>query len=104
MFCWIADIQGILFPMVEMHCIVTGVVQGVAYRTYAQESATELELVGFVQNQENGSVVVVAHGSPDVLKEFVEYLYEGSLTSKVEGVAVEWSSPNKTFDEFSVLH
>lgn len=90
--------------MVEMHCIVTGSVQGVAYRTYVQESATELELVGYVKNLADGSVEVVAQGLPDVLKEFVEYLHEGSLSSKVDGVAVEWRTPHKTFDEFSVLH
>jgi len=90
--------------MVEMHCTITGNVQGVAYRTYVQESATELELVGYVKNRLDGSVEVVAQGFPEVLKEFVEYLHEGSLTSKVEGVAVEWRTSHKTFDEFSVLH
>lgn len=90
--------------MVEMHCIVTGNVQGVAYRTYVQESATELELVGYVKNKKDGSVEVVAQGFPETLKEFVEYLHEGSLTSKVDGVAVDWRTPHKTFDEFSVLH
>ena len=90
--------------MVEMHCVVTGKVQGVAYRPYVQESATELELVGYVKNHDDGTVEVVAQGLPETLKEFVEYLYEGSLTSKVEGVAVEWKTARKTFDEFSVLH
>jgi acylphosphatase len=90
--------------MIEMHCIVTGSVQGVAYRTYAQESAMKLELVGYVQNQPDGTVQVIAQGRSDVLKEFVEYLYEGSLTSVVEGVSVEWKSIGKTYDEFSLLH
>ncbi len=90
--------------MIEMHCIVTGKVQGVAYRTYAQESATELGLVGYVRNLPDGTVRVVAQGTPDELKGFVEYLYEGSLMAKVEGVAVEWRSISKTLDEFSLLH
>jgi len=90
--------------MVEMYCVVTGHVQGVAYRTYVQESATQLELVGYVKNRADGTVEVLAQGLPDTLKELVEYLYEGSLLSKVEGVSVEWRTPYKTFAEFSLLH
>jgi acylphosphatase len=90
--------------MVEIHCIVTGKVQGVAYRAYVQESATELELIGSVSNMTNGSVEVIAQGSPDTLKEFIEHLHEGSLMSRVEGVAVDWRSVDTTYTEFSVLH
>jgi acylphosphatase len=90
--------------MVEIYCVVTGKVQGVAYRAYVQEAATELDIVGYAKNHSNGSVVVVAQGSPDVLKDFVEYLHEGSLLSAVEGVAVEWRSASKTFFDFSLLH
>lgn len=90
--------------MVEIYCVITGQVQGVAYRAYVQETATHMNLVGYAKNQSDGSVLVVVQGGPDSLKEFVEYLHEGSLLSKVEGVAVEWRSASKTFSEFSVLH
>jgi acylphosphatase len=90
--------------MVEIYCVVTGKVQGVAYRVYVQDAATELGLVGYAKNQSDGSVLIVAQGEPDVLRSFVEHLHEGSLMSVVEGVAVEWRSIGKTFDEFSLLH
>ena len=90
--------------MVEMKCTIYGKVQGVQYRVYAQDSAVELDIVGYVRNNPDGSVEVLAQGLPDVLKEFVEYLYEGSLLAKVESVSVEWQSARKTFTEFSVLH
>lgn len=90
--------------MIELTAIVTGRVQGVAYRAYLQEAATELELVGWAKNNDDGSVTVCAQGMPDTLKDFVEYLHEGSLLAKVESVSVEWSSPRKTYSEFSVLH
>ena len=96
--------QGILLHMVEMYCLVVGNVQEVAYRAYVQESATKLEIVGYVKNLTDGSVVVVAQGSPDILKDFVEYLHEGSSLAQVDSVAVDWRSPSRTFHEFSVLH
>ena len=90
--------------MTEIYCVVTGEVQGVRYRTYAQDSATELKLVGYVKNQSDGSVVVVAQGFPDELKAFVEYLNEGSSLSRVASVAVDWRSPSKSFEELSIIH
>ena len=96
--------QGILLCMIEMRCVVAGRVQGVAYRAYVQDSATDLQLTGSVQNHSDGTVVVIVQGMPDVLKDFVEYLHEGSSLSKVESVAVDWQSPKQTFTEFSVLH
>ncbi len=89
--------------MVELRAIVTGRVQGVRYRDFVQRSAGELGLVGKVQNNHDGSVLVIAQGLPDILKTFVEYLHEGSLFSKVEGVAVEWSTAGKSYDDFSVV-
>jgi acylphosphatase len=90
--------------MVEIHALVTGMVQGVAYRTYLQEMATELQIVGRVKNLPDGSVEVVAQSEPDTLRAFIECMHEGSLLSVVAGVAVEWRSASKTFHEFSVLH
>lgn len=89
--------------MVEMRCIITGRVQGVRYRDYVQASATELGVVGLVENLPDGSVLVVAQGMPDLLKDFVEYLHEGSLLSHVDGVAIEWGTARKLYDDFSII-
>jgi acylphosphatase len=90
--------------MIELQAVVTGKVQGVMYRAYVQEAATTLGLVGYAKNLQDGTVYVVAQGLPDVLKEFVEYLNEGSSLSKVESVGIDWRSASATYSEFSVLH
>ena len=90
--------------MIEMCCIVNGKVQNVAYRAYVQDSACELGVCGHVRNLSDGTVEVVAQGRPDVLKEFVEYLHEGSLLSKVENVSIDWRTVKKPHDDFSILH
>lgn len=90
--------------MVEMKCIISGKVQAVAYRAYVEVSANDLGVVGYSRNLPDGTVEVVAQGDPNTLKEFVEYLHEGSLLSEVEGVAVEWGSIKKVYDDFSTLH
>ena len=90
--------------MVELRCIISGNVQGVGFRAYVEDSATALNLKGWVKNHQNGTVEVVAQGTPDILKEFIEYLNEGSLLSTVAGLDVEWSDAKVTFGDFSVLH
>ena len=90
--------------MIEIYCICTGKVQGVAYRDYAQTSAGELKLAGWVENLPDGTVAVCAQGFPDTLKDFVEYLNEGSLTAQVTGVSVEWRTAREVFDDFSIIH
>ena len=90
--------------MIAIECEVYGLVQGVRYRSYVEDAATKLGLVGYVRNNQSGTVTVVAHGLPDTLKEFIEYLYEGSLQSRVESVEVSWHHPVATYYEFSVLH
>jgi acylphosphatase len=89
--------------MVEIYCIVSGNVQGVRYRDYVQVSASELGVVGWVKNLPDGTVGVCAQGLPDTLKEFVEYLHEGSLNAKVDAVSVDWRTATKLYDEFSIL-
>lgn len=90
--------------MIEIYCIVTGKVQGVAYRDYVQVSAGELGLSGWIKNLPDGSVEVCAQGLPDILKDFVEYLNEGSLYAKVDGVSIDWRTARKMFDDFSIIH
>ena len=89
--------------MIRMEAMVSGEVQAVRYRVFVQDSATHLDLLGTVENLHDGTVRVIAEGIPDVLKEFVEYLHEGSLQAKVASVAVDWQTATGTFDEFSVL-
>lgn len=90
--------------MLEIQCLINGKVQGVAYRAYVQDSALALKLSGYARNLPDGTVEVVAQGDGSTLKEFVEYLHEGSLLAVVEGVAVEWRTSRKELDDFSIKH
>lgn len=90
--------------MHEIECVITGKVQQVAYRVFAQDAASELSLVGYTENQPDGSVLVVAQGDRELLKEFVEYLHEGSLMAKVESVSVDWKTAKTLYDDFSIKH
>lgn len=88
----------------EIRCIVSGRVQMVMYRDFAQRKARSLLVVGTVKNLSDGTVEVIAQGTPDQLKQYIEKLNEGSILSRVEGVAVEWRSARPTYDDFTILY
>jgi len=87
----------------EVFCIVSGKVQAVGYRDFVSRLAKEHGIVGFVRNKPDDTVEILGQGYPDILKQFVEELNEGSVLAKVDGVAVDWRSPEVQFDDFQVL-
>ena len=67
---------------------VRGQVQGVGYRWFVQREAGRLGLDGWVSNQHDGSVEVVAEGREAALSELVLMLWEGPPGASVGGVDV----------------
>lgn len=88
----------------EIEAIIHGKVHGVRYRDFVQQCAGETGVCGFVENREDGTVRVVAQGTPDALKALIDCLHRGSVLSQVETVAVTWRSPTARFDDFSVKY
>ncbi len=87
----------------ELHCIITGRVQGVAYRNFVHAIANDLSLTGFVANLPDGSVEVLAQGNYGVLKVFENHLMVGPAESKVSQVYDEWRIFTKEFDGFKII-
>ncbi|MBI4087039.1 acylphosphatase [Candidatus Kaiserbacteria bacterium] len=88
----------------EMEAIISGRVQGVRYRDFVQTCAAETGVCGFAENREDGTVRVVAQGTPDALKGLIDCLHRGSVLSHVETVAVTWRAPSAQFGDFSVKY
>ncbi len=72
------------------YCItVKGRVQGVYFRQHTFETAVELSITGFVQNEPDGSVYCEAEGSESDLQNFLDLCGIGSPMSDVKSVDVE---------------
>jgi acylphosphatase len=67
---------------------VRGLVQGVGYRWFVQREASRLGLFGWVANQMDGSVEVVAEGSDGDLERLVLALWDGPAAAMVSDVSV----------------
>jgi len=88
----------------EIECKVTGRVQGVMYRDFAQRKARGLQLIGFVENADDGSVRIVAQGVETNLVKYIEHLHKGSFLAKVAGVVVRWGEPQAAFRDFEIRY
>jgi acylphosphatase len=88
----------------EIEAKITGRVQMVMYRDFAQRKARGLKLLGFVKNNPDGSVTVVAQGNKETLDKYIELLKEGSMLSKVENVSVIWKKTASCFGDFHIMY
>jgi len=79
--------------------IIKGKVQGVWFRYFTQKEAEKLGLNGYVQNQEDGSVLIKASGSKEVIAQLLQWCKEGSPLSRVDQVDIQKSEKiyNKAF-------
>ena len=70
---------------------VTGRVQGVSFRYYAEREATRIGLGGWVRNEPDGSVAAHVEGDPGAVDGFVRWCHEGPRLARVERVDVRCS-------------
>ncbi|MES2994464.1 MAG: acylphosphatase [Patescibacteria group bacterium] len=88
--------------MERLEAIVSGRVQLVMYRDFAQRKANGLKLTGFVQNLPDGTVRVIAEGPRAQLERYVLKLRKGSLLSHVEDVQVKWLPATGEHKRFNI--
>ena len=75
---------------VRLEASVRGRVQGVGFRVFAVREASYLGLAGFVANERDGGVRVMAEGPHEDLVALLERLHEGPPAAYVERVIERW--------------
>lgn len=88
----------------RLHALVHGRVQGVSFRYYTQLRARELGVTGYVKNEWDGTVQVVAEGPRTVLDELLAFLRVGPRSAVVTRVDSRWPAPTGGFSRFEVRH
>ncbi len=86
----------------RVHVVVSGRVQGVAFRYYAEKWATSLGVTGWVRNLDDGRVEAVAEGEREVLDRFVNLMRAGPRAARVEDAEVDWQDYRGEFPEFRI--
>lgn len=93
--------ENMVQPLITIHAVISGKVQGVFYRDTARRQAQLAGITGWAKNLFDGKVEIMASGKNDVVESFVTWLWEGSPTSRVDNV--EWQQVSyEEFENFVV--
>ncbi len=79
--------------MRAVRLIVSGRVQGVAFRHHTQREATRLGLRGWVRNRSDGRVEIEAEGEETELEQLVAWAHGGPPAAQVTSVDRSWAHP-----------
>ncbi len=88
---------------VARHVSLTGRVQGVFFRAWMREQASEFEITGWVRNCPDGRVDAHIEGEEDAVQQLIDRLHQGPQSAKVEDVHL-WDVELCDFDAFEVRH
>src|SRR5215472_3352698 len=80
-------------PRTAQRWFIRGRVQGVGFRYFAQRTALELGLTGYVRNLDDGGVEVYAAGPEEQLSRFAALLRRGPRMAEVRTVEERSAEP-----------
>jgi acylphosphatase len=75
----------------RVHVVVSGLVQGVAFRASTVDEARRLGVRGWVRNLSDGRVEAEAEGDRAALDALVQFCRRGPPAAQVDDAEVAWS-------------
>lgn len=87
---------------VRAHIYVSGIVQGVVFRSTTRRQALARSLNGWVRNLSYGRVEAVFEGEEQAVKSMVEWCRKGPAHAVVDDVEVRWEPYQGEFEQFKV--
>ena len=83
---------------------ISGDVQGVGYRFFAQRAAARHQVVGYVRNLDDGRVETLAEGPPHNIESFKNDLATGPRFGSVDHVEEINVDPTGSYPTFRIEH
>lgn len=88
----------------RVHIFVSGLVQGVFFRSETRAKARELGLFGWVRNLKDGRVEILAEGEKEKLEKLIGWAKTGPDSARIDGLGVEWSEYKGEFKNFEIKY
>ena len=89
--------------LVRVRAFAGGLVQGVAYRFFAEKYANALGITGWIRNLTDGRVEVLAEGTAEGIESFLARLREGPRQARIDGLDVRRERATGEFSDFRVV-
>ncbi|MEM2909510.1 MAG: acylphosphatase [Nitrososphaerota archaeon] len=86
------------------HVYVSGLVQGVFFRSNTKRMADRLGVKGWVRNIPDGRVEAVFEGEREAVISMIEWCRKGPPDAIVEKVDVMWDEYKGEFKDFRILY
>jgi len=88
--------------MIRATITIQGRVQGVSYRSNARRKAAQYGLRGYVTNQPDGSVLIVAEGDPAQIDRLVAWCSHGPTAAIVTKLDVAHTEATGEYRDFQI--
>jgi acylphosphatase len=89
---------------VRARAVISGRVQGVAFRFETQWTAERIGVRGWVRNRPDGTVQALFEGERARVEEMLAWCRRGPALARVAAVDVTWEDYRGEFKEFIILH
>ena len=83
---------------------IHGRVQGIFFRDSTRRRARKLGLTGWVSNESDGTVKIMAQGEEEKLKELIKWCYNGPMLARVDKIDIEWQEATGQFEKFEIKY
>ncbi len=88
---------------VRARVVVSGRVQGVAFRLEARRAAGRIGVVGWVRNLPDGRVEAVIEGERRRVEEMIAWCRRGPALARVDALELAWEEPAGGFSDFAIV-
>ena len=90
--------------MLELKATFFGKVQGVGFRQTALKLARAMDLKGYVRNQNDGTVEVLAQGKKKQLDQLLDGLEQAFGARWIDRVEHAFHTPEHLYDDFAIMN
>ena len=90
--------------LARVHLLIRGRVQGVFYRAFTRDVASQLGIRGWVRNDSGGGVEAVFEGGREDIEQAIKQCQMGPPGARVENVGVTWEDYKGDLQGFQIRY
>ncbi len=87
---------------IRAHIFITGIIQGVFFRSHARSQAGMRHVTGWIRNLTDGRVEAVMEGEKDDVESLIEACRQGPPGARVDDIEISWEKPVHKYKEFEI--
>ena len=87
----------------RIHVTISGKIQGIFFRSFVKENASQLNLKGYVKNLPSGEVEAVFEGQKECIDKIITICKKGHKLASVDNINIKEERPTKDLKDFTII-